>query len=69
LAPELVHKRIEERSARNESMSDATWEIYLRQREVRGVPFSESNGRRLALDTSGDLAATASVATDWLRFQ
>jgi uncharacterized protein len=67
LAPELVHKRIEEREARREGLSDATWEIYLRQRETSGVLYGEADSRRLALDTGGDLAATARAASDWLR--
>ena len=67
LAPELVHKRIEERAAREEGLSDATWGIYLRQREKSGVLCGESDGRSLALDTRGNLAATARVASDWLR--
>jgi uncharacterized protein len=67
LAPELVHKRIEERAARKEGLSDATWEIYLRQREEGGVLWGESDGRSLALDTGGNLAATARAASDWLR--
>jgi predicted kinase len=67
LAPELVHKRIEERAARKEGLSDATWEIYLRQREKSGFLCGESDGRILALDTRGNLAATARVASDWLR--
>jgi hypothetical protein len=67
LAPELVHKRIEERAARKEGLSDATWEIYLRQREKSGFLCGESDGRSLALDTGGNLAATARAASDWLR--
>ena len=67
LAPELVHKRIEERAARKEGLSDATWEIHLRQRDEGGVLCGESDSRRLALDTGGDLAATAKAASDWLR--
>jgi aminoglycoside phosphotransferase family enzyme/predicted kinase len=67
LAPELVHKRIEERAARKEGLSDATWEIYLRQRQEGGVLCGESDGRSLALDTGGNLAATARAASDWLR--
>jgi len=67
LAPELVHKRIEERVARKEGLSDATWETYLRQREKSGVLYGGSDTMRLALDTGGDLAATARAASDWLR--
>jgi aminoglycoside phosphotransferase family enzyme/predicted kinase len=67
LAPELVRKRIEERAARKDGLSDATWEIYLRQREKSGVLCRESDGSSLALDTGGNLAATARAASDWLR--
>jgi predicted kinase len=67
LAPELVHKRIEERAARREGLSDATWEIYLRQRDESWVLCGGSDSRCLALDTGGNLAATARAATDWLR--
>jgi uncharacterized protein len=67
LAPELVRKRIEERAARKEGLSDATWEIYLRQREEGGVLCGEPDSRSLALDTGGNLAATARTASDWLR--
>jgi predicted kinase len=67
LAPELVHKRIEERAARKEGLSDATWEIYLRQREKSGFLCDESDSRCRALDTGGNLAATARTASDWLR--
>jgi hypothetical protein len=67
LAPELAHKRIEERAARKEGLSDATWEIYLRQCQEGGVLCGESDGRSLALDTRGNLAATARATSDWLR--
>jgi AAA domain len=67
LAPELVHKRIEGRAARKEGLSDATWEIYLRQLDESGILCGESDSRYLALDTGGDLATTARAATDWLR--
>ncbi len=67
LTPELVHKRIEERAARKEGLSDATWEIYLRQREESRFLCGEPDNRYLTLDTGGDLAATARTASDWLR--
>src|SRR6266498_577494 len=67
LAPELVRKRIAERAARKEGLSDATWEIHLRQREKSGFLCGESDSGCLALDTGGDLAATARAASDWLR--
>jgi aminoglycoside phosphotransferase family enzyme/predicted kinase len=69
LAPEMVRKRIEERAARKEGLSDATWEVYLRQREASGNLCDESDDRCIALDTSGDLAATSKTVTDWLRLR
>ncbi len=67
LAPETVRKRIEGRAARKEGLSDATWEIYLRQREGGAEICAPNDGRSLILDTSGALSATARTATDWLR--
>ncbi|HKC85436.1 MAG TPA: AAA family ATPase [Blastocatellia bacterium] len=67
LAPELVRKRIEWRAALKEGLSDATWEIYLRQREDYAEIYSASDGRRLTLDTGDNLPVTTRTATDWLR--
>jgi predicted kinase len=67
LALELVRTRLEERVAKEEGVSDATWEIYLKQREERGFICDESDSRCLALDTSGGLPAYSKTAADWLR--
>jgi predicted kinase len=67
LAPETVRKRMEERAARKDGLSDAGWEIYLRQRERYSEICDISNGSGLALDTGGDLSIAARTATDWLR--
>ena len=67
LAPELVHARLEGRKAKREGVSDATWEIYLRQREKRDGICDESDRRCLAIDTSGGLSECGKTATDWLR--
>lgn len=67
LTPELVHKRLEERAAKKEGVSDANWEIYLRQREESAPLCDESGGNGLALDTSGSLPATVRAVTGWLR--
>lgn len=69
LAPELVHKRLDERAARKDGLSDATWEIYLRQRENSASLCDESDSRCLALDTGVNLIDSARVGTDWLRMQ
>ena len=67
LAPELVRNRIEGRAARKEGLSDATWEVYLRQSEEYAGICDSPDGERLALDTSDKLSVTARTATDWLR--
>jgi len=67
LAPELVRSRLAERAARKEGLSDATWEIYLRQREEGASLKTEPDVDHLILDTSGSLAATSRMASNWLR--
>src|SRR5262245_46253391 len=67
LASELVRSRLAERAARKEGLSDATWEIYLRQREEGARLKTEPDAYHLILDTSGSLAATSRMASDWLR--
>lgn len=69
LAPELVRKRLAERAALGDGLSDATWETYLRQREESRLACNEADGDCLALDTSGNLVLTSRTATDWLRRQ
>lgn len=64
LAPELVRLRLE---ARKEGLSDATWEVYLRQREECASLKANPGADHLILDTSGGLAATSRDACDWLR--
>ena len=67
LAPELVRQRLAERAARGGSLSDATWEIYLRQ-QAKGVPQCAMNDNEsLPMDTAGSLSALARMATGWLR--
>lgn len=67
LAPELVRSRLAERAAKKEGLSDATWEIYLRQREEGACLKTEPGADHLILETSGSLTATSRKATDWLR--
>lgn len=65
LATELVRKRLEQRAAKHEGLSDATWEIYLRQRAEQLA--AEPDAVRLTIDTSGNFSALAHTAADWLR--
>ena len=67
LAPELVRSRLATRAAMKEGLSDATWEIYLRQLEEGASLKAEPGADHLILDTSGSLAATSRMASDWLR--
>jgi aminoglycoside phosphotransferase family enzyme/predicted kinase len=67
LAPEMVQSRLAGRVMRNEGLSDANWEIYLRQREEGANLRTEAGAYHLTLDTSGSLAATCRRASDWLR--
>jgi hypothetical protein len=67
LAPELVRSRLAERGAKKEGASDADWEVYLRQHEEGASLKTEPGENHLILDTGGGLAATAHMASDWLR--
>lgn len=67
LVPELVRARLAERAARKEGLSDATWEIYLRQRAEAASLGVETDNESLRLDTGGILSDTCHTATDWLR--
>src|SRR5262249_38081158 len=67
LAPELVRSRLAEREARKEGLSAATGEIYLRQLGEGAGLKTEPDADHLILDTSGSLAATSRMASDWLR--
>jgi hypothetical protein len=60
-----VQSRLERREKLGDSLSDATWETYLRQvGEFQPIrPSSDS----LVLDTAADLGVVAHYATDWLR--
>jgi predicted kinase len=67
LAPEIVRSRLAGRAARREGLSDAVWEIYLRQRQEGANLKAEPGAYHLTLDTGGSLAATGRKASDWLR--
>jgi predicted kinase len=67
LAPELVRSRLAERAAKKDGVSDATWEVYLRQRDEGVNLKTELAADHLILDTSDNLAITSRKASDWLR--
>jgi aminoglycoside phosphotransferase family enzyme/predicted kinase len=66
LAPDLVRSRLAQRRARGDGLSDATWEIYLRQREQFN-PVDKSDDAYFEIDNSGGLPAVSQTAADWLR--
>lgn len=67
LSPELVQSRLKNRVAGGEGLSDATWEIYLRQREDFDLIEGLTEATHLVLDTGDSLTAINHTATDWLR--
>jgi aminoglycoside phosphotransferase family enzyme/predicted kinase len=67
LAPEFVRARLEKRAEKKDGLSDATWDIYLQQREAQLVEEPVADASRLELNTAGTLAATVRIAADWLR--
>jgi aminoglycoside phosphotransferase family enzyme/predicted kinase len=67
LEPVLARARLAERAQRNDGLSDATWEIYLRQQMDVGDSGAEQGREWLTLDTSGSISSAAHLATDWLR--
>jgi aminoglycoside phosphotransferase family enzyme/predicted kinase len=69
LDPDLVRSRLAQRKARGDGLSDATWEIYLGQRE-QFKPVDQSDGAAyLIVDNSGSLSTVTQTTTDWLRSQ
>jgi len=67
LPPEIVAERMQGRRERGDGLSDATWEIHLRQREERHAHPRSDLGSYLLVDMTRDLATSARQATDWLR--
>ena len=65
LAPELVKARLEKRAAIHNGLSDATWEIYLKQQAEQDA--IEPDATRLLLDTDGNFSTIAQNAANWLR--
>ncbi len=63
LAPERVRERLARRAARGDGLSDANWDIYLRQLAAHR-PWG---GGALRLDTAEALPSATHRATDWLR--
>ncbi len=67
LPADLTRRRLEQRVARGEGLSDAKWETTMRQRDEFERADDLSGAACLALETSGSLSAISKTATDWLR--
>jgi predicted kinase len=67
LPPELVRERMQGRRERGDGLSDATWQIHLRQREERDAHPRPDLQRHLVVDMRQELAASSRLAADWLR--
>ncbi len=63
LAPERVRERLARRAELGDGLSDANWEIYVRQ----SAAHRPWGGGALRLDTAEALPSAAHRATDWLR--
>jgi uncharacterized protein len=63
----IARERIERRAGEGDSMSDATWEIYLSQRDTFEAVTGLSEWRHVVLDTGGSLPSTLSAADTELR--
>jgi aminoglycoside phosphotransferase family enzyme/predicted kinase len=66
LDPEVLRLRLDRRAARKETLSDATWATYLRQRHEVD-PGAGPLGPCLDVDNSHAISVTSHTATDWLR--
>jgi predicted kinase len=64
--PEVIHQRLDRRTTLKNGLSDATWKIYLQQRN-EFEPVSLSEAPHLVLDTRSSQCETSHAATDWLR--
>jgi aminoglycoside phosphotransferase family enzyme/predicted kinase len=67
LSPEKVRARLDRRESRKDGISDATWEVYLKQREEAQSMLADEPGAHLILDTGGRLSTAAQTAAHWLR--
>ena len=67
LSDDAVHDRLERRRQLGDGVSDACWETYLRQRELRHPSDGDTAEGMLVLDTSRNLAECSRSACDWLR--
>ncbi len=66
LSPEAVRRRLELRAQKKDGLSDATWNIFLRQ-QTDFEPFETDDDRHLILDTGKNLSENSSFAAEWLR--
>jgi predicted kinase len=65
LAPDEARRRIEKRAQRNEGLSDANWQTYLRQNKEAAHPRARYSW--LTVDTEPPLPVCSRQASDWLR--
>ena len=67
LPPEMVRPRLERRAARGETLSEADWDTYLRQRDEMEPADDLATQQRLSLSNTHAISITGHLATDWLR--
>ena len=67
LAPGAARERLERRHHLGDGLSDASWDIYLRQRESYQSIAKSPGWHWLTLDTGANLADCSRVTGEWLR--
>ena len=66
LSPEMVRTRLDLRAEKKDGLSDANWQIYLRQK-ADFEPVEMGENEHLVIDTENDLLSNCRQAADWLR--
>lgn len=67
LDPDTTRQRLESRRTNQEGLSDADWDVYLKQREEFEPVIEPDAKNHLALETRDTIKSVARSATDWLR--
>jgi hypothetical protein len=67
LPEEATRQRMEQRQLRKDGLSDANWEVHVRQLAGMTQPCPPPEPGRLTVDTSASYESCARLATDWLR--
>lgn len=67
LDPETARKRLERRSELRDGLSDADWEVYLKQRQEFEPVTGIDDHHHMVIDTGDSIKSVARAVADWLR--